>query len=590
MALTLLEITRNRNSIIFFIIIIKTMNVLELTLTLLQRLSIIVTVAFLLSRMPALGRILSKKPSNRDKLILTFVCGGLGILGTYGAVEIHGALANSRVVGVMIGGLLGGPAVGAGAGLIAGIHRYFIGGFTAFSCGLAAVVEGFLGGIVYKYWKHGLIPWHVAWLAGFIGEIVQMIIILIFSKPFSEALELVKIIAIPMIIVNSFGIAIFMLIIKSAIEHQQKIAADQSRAILNITNLILPHLRQGLNEHSAKKIAEIIHKSILVSAVAVTDKGKILAHVGLGSDHHYSGQPVMTKATLNAINTGEIQIANNKYEIGCSNSKCKLSSAVIVPLKRRKEVIGTLKLYYDRENSITSVDLEIATGLANIFLTQLEIVELEALARLKTEAELKSLQSQIHPHFIFNALNTIISIIRIDPLRARKLLVDLATFLRYSLKKEKEISLKEELSYVEAYLSIEQARFGDKLTVKYLIDPAVDLDIPILPFTIQPLVENAVKHGLKSKIKDGEILIKIYNNDDSVVVSVEDNGIGFQLNKDFQKTKGSGLGLYLVNERLKKFYGQESELQIDSKRGLGTKITFKIPMSISKNVLYSYSS
>ncbi|GAB6183876.1 sensor histidine kinase [Thermodesulfovibrio hydrogeniphilus] len=566
------------------------MDIGELTLILSQRLCIITTVAFILSRMPALGRVLLKKPTIKDKLILTLLCGGLGILGTYGAVEIHGALANSRVVGVMIGGLLGGPVVGAGAGLIAGVHRYFIGGFTAFSCGLAAVVEGFLGGLVYKYWRHGLIPWYVAWAAGFVGEILQMIIILVFSKPFSEALELVKIIAIPMITVNSVGIAIFMLIIKSAIEHQQRIAANQSRAILNITNLILPHLRQGLNEHSAKKIAEIIHKSILVSAVAVTDKQKILAHVGLGSDHHYSGQPVMTKATINAIKSGEIQIANTKDEIGCSNPKCKLSSAIVVPLKRRKEVIGTLKLYYERENSITSVDLEVATGLANIFLTQLEIVELEALARLKTEAELKSLQSQIHPHFIFNALNTIISIIRVDPSRARKLLVDLATFLRYSLKREKEISLGEELSYVEAYLSIEQARFGDKLTVKYFIDPAVDLDIPILPFTIQPLVENAIKHGLKPKLEGGEILIKIYNNDDKVVISVEDNGVGFQSNKNVQKTENSGLGLYLVNERLKKFYGQASELQVESKLGFGTKVTFKIPIRIFKDVFYSYSS
>ncbi|MGC9045287.1 MAG: LytS/YhcK type 5TM receptor domain-containing protein [Thermodesulfovibrio sp.] len=153
------------------------MDILELTLILSQRLSIIATVAFILSRMPALGRVLSRKPSTKDKLILTFVCGGLGILGTFGAVEIHGALANSRVVGVMVGGLLGGPLVGAGAGVIAGVHRYFVGGFTAFSCGLSAVVEGFLGGVVYKYWRKGLIPWHVAWLAGFAGEIIQMLII-----------------------------------------------------------------------------------------------------------------------------------------------------------------------------------------------------------------------------------------------------------------------------------------------------------------------------------------------------------------------------------------------------------------------------
>lgn len=564
------------------------MGILELTLILSQRLSIIATVAFIIARMPALGRVLSKKPSNKDKLILTIVCGGLGILGTFGAVEVHGALANSRVVGVMVGGLLGGPLVGAGAGLIAGVHRYFVGGFTAFACGISAVVEGFFGGIVYKYWKKGLIPWHLAWFTGFVGETIQMIIILIFAEPFSEALELVKIIAIPMITVNSTGVAIFMLIIKSAVEHQERVAANQAKATLNIANLILPHLRQGLNEYSAGKIAEIILNSIGVAAVAITDRQKILAHVGLGADHHCPGHPLLTKATTVAINSGEIQIAHSKDEIGCSNNRCKLGSAVIVPLKRREKIIGTLKLYHERENSITSVDLEVARGLAHIFSTQLEIVELETLARLKTEAELKSLQAQIHPHFIFNALNTIISLVRIDPAEARKLLIDLANFLRYSLKREKEIPLREELSYVEAYLSIEQARYKNKLTVKYKIEPDVDLNILIPPFTIQPLVENAIKHGLKTKLTGGEILINIYNELDYTVISIQDNGVGIQ---NENRGKNSGLGLYLVDERLKKLYGYESKINIESHPSWGTKVSFKIPRKVFyRDVIYSYSS
>ncbi|MEJ5226566.1 LytS/YhcK type 5TM receptor domain-containing protein [Thermodesulfovibrio sp.] len=564
------------------------MDTLELTLILLQRLSIIATVAFILSRMPALGRVLSRKPSFKDKTILTFVCGGLGILGTFGAVEIHGALANSRVVGVMVGGLLGGPFVGAGAGLIAGVHRYFVGGFTAFACGLSAVVEGFLGGIILRYWKKGLIPWHIALLAGLSGEIIQMIIILIFAKPFSDALELVKIIAIPMITVNSIGVAIFMSIIKSAIEHQERIAANQARATLKITNLILPHLRKGLNEQSAKNIAEIILNSIGVAAVAITNKKYILAHVGLGADHHRSGHPLQTKATINTTISGEIQIANKKQEIGCSNPKCKLSSAIIVPLKKRKEIIGTLKLYYEKENSITPVDIEVARGLAHIFSTQLEIADFEAMARLKTEAELKSLQAQIHPHFIFNALNTITSLIRIDPLQARKLLHNLATFLRYSLKREREIPLREELSYVEAYLSIEQARFKDRLNVIYSIQPDIDLEILIPPFTIQPLVENAIKHGLKTKVTGGEIWIKIYREALHTVISVEDNGVGILNNTDTHKPNGTGLGLYLVNERLRRFYGDESIVRIESFTGTGTKVFFKIPNKpILTDAIYS---
>lgn len=103
-----------------------------------------------------------------------------------------------------------------------------------------------------------------------------------------------------------------MLIVKYAIEHQERIAANQARAILNITNLILPHLRQGLNAHSANKIARIIHESLGVAAVAITDRTKILSHVGIGSDHHNVGHPLLTKATLKAIESGEIQIVNKK--------------------------------------------------------------------------------------------------------------------------------------------------------------------------------------------------------------------------------------------------------------------------------------
>ncbi len=174
---------------------------------------------------------------------------------------------------------------------------------------------------------------------------------------------------------------------------------------------------------------------------------------------------------------------------------------------------------------------------------------------------------------------------------ARRLLINLSTFLRYSLKKEKEISLREELNYVEAYLSIEQARYKDKLTVSYSIDPQVDLDLPIPPFTIQPLVENAIKHGLKSKVKGGEILINIYNELMYTVISVKDNGIGIKQSSEIEKAKGNGLGLYLVNERLKRIYGNESTIIVESEPEMGTKVFFKIPIRpIQKDVIYSFSN
>ncbi|RKO66550.1 sensor histidine kinase [Desulfofundulus salinus] len=569
----------------------------SLALTLAERLSLIATAAFIISRTPALGRILSRQLTIRDKLLLIVVLGGLGILGTYAAVPIHGALANSRVVGVMVAGLLGGPLVGAGAGLIAGVHRYLLGGFTAFSCALAAVAEGTLGGLVQHYYRRGSVPWHVALVAGLTGEVLQMGIILLTARPFSEAWALVQIIGLPMIIVNSIGVAIFMVIVKTAAEQRERIAACQAQQALRIATQTLPFLRHGLNRESAEQTARIIYNSVKLAAVAITNEREILAHVGTGSDHHHPGNPILTSATLQTLATGEVQLAQTKGEIGCQEKRCRLGSAVVVPLKRRDVTIGTLKLYHDRESSITPVDLELARGLAHLFSTQLELAELEYQARLRSQAELKALQAQVHPHFLFNALNTIVSLVRTRPDKARELLIKLASFFRYSLRKDDApIPLAEELAHVEAYLAIEGTRFGNKLQVVQLVDPAA-LTCPVPAFTLQPVVENAIKHGLQPKRQGGRIKIIAKDQPEEVVVTIEDNGVGI-FPKELDKIllpgygRGHGLGLFIVNERLKGLYGPEYALQVHSIPGQGTKVLLRFPketssQGVKEDALYS---
>lgn len=561
----------------------------SIALTLAERLGIIATAAFMLSRTPALGRILSRQLTARDKLLLTLVFGFMGILGTYAAIPVHGALANSRVVGVMVAGLLGGPLVGAGAGLIAGVHRYFIGGFTAFSCGLAAVLEGTLGGLVQHYYRRGPIPWPVALAAGVGGETLQMLVILATARPFAEAWALVQVIGLPMIIVNSIGVAIFMVIVKSAAEQQEHIAACQAQRALRIATQTLPYLRRGLNRESAAAAARIILGTTRLAAVAITDGREILTHMGTGSDHHHPGTPVLTRATLQALATGEVQVARTREEIGCREKSCRLASAVVVPLKRGESTIGTLKLYRERENSITPVDLELARGLAHLFSVQLELAELERQARLRSQAELKTLLAQVHPHFLFNALNVIVSLVRTQPEKARELLLKLARFFRYSLKREEgPIPLAEELAHVEAYLAIEEARFGHKLRVIRHVDPEA-LACPVPPFTLQPVVENAIKHGLQPKTQGGKLILSISREAQEVVVAVEDDGIGIppgELEKILLPGygKGHGLGLSIVNERLKGLYGPAYAVKITSVPGKGTKVVLRFPHEASAEV------
>ena len=135
------------------------------------------------------------------------------------------------------------------------------------------------------------------------------------------------------------------------------------------------------------------------SAVAITDRDQILAHVGAGDDHHLTGMPLLTKATRSCFETGMVTVAQTAGEIGCSSPICPLKSAVIVPLFRRSEIVGTLKLYYVYEEAMSALDIEFAQGLGQIFGTQLELASLEQMTELAAKAELKALRAQINPHF-----------------------------------------------------------------------------------------------------------------------------------------------------------------------------------------------
>ncbi|MGB9838979.1 LytS/YhcK type 5TM receptor domain-containing protein [Thermovenabulum sp.] len=550
---------------------------------LINRLGIFIIIALLLSKNRAFKNLILKQHvSIKDKLLLSAIFGAFGILGTYMGIPVYGAIANSRAVGVIIGGLLGGPFVGVLSGFIAGFHRWAIdiGGFTALACGLSTFTEGTIAGLLHKKLNHGKVSWKSALLIGIALELLQMVIILIVAKPFSAALNLVKVIWFPMTSVNSAGIALFISIIESIFGEQERVGAYQAQIALEIASETLPYLRQGLNEFSAYKAAKIIYEKVNYDAVAITDNKQILAHIGAGEDHHKSGINVLTKLTQKALETGECQIASNKEEIECRINECPLRSAVIVPLKEKDQVIGCLKLYKVRENSITDIDVRLAKGLAQLFSTQLELSKMEYQAKLLAKAELKALQFQINPHFLFNALNTIVSICRSNPEKARSLLIYLGEFLRKNLSSVKDMMpLEQELEHVRAYLAIEQARFGDRLKVVYEIEPDTNVMVP--PLILQPLVENAVKHGLLPKKEGGAVLIKAKKVTGGIEITVADNGLGMDENEVEnllnKKECGEKIGLFNVNARLENLFGYESRLRITSKLMKGTEVKFFIP-------------
>lgn len=561
----------------------------SLLIELTEWMSVVATTAFILSQTTVFQRLVKYRLNRSDKWMLALFFGLLGIISTYAGIPVQDALANSRVIGAMVAGLLGGPVVGGAAGLIAGIHRYFLGGFTAFSCAVATTVEGILGGLFRLYYKERPIPWPVALAAGLCGEALQMLIILAISRPYDAAYHLVQTIALPMLTVNPVGIAIFIVIVNNAIEQRSRIGAVQAQKALNISTQTLPYLRQGLTNYSAENTAVIIYNMNDYAAVSLTDHNAILAHIGEGSDHHVPGTRLLTAATKLALTTGLIQVAATKSEIGCNNPQCRLGSAVIVPLKRSNRIIGALKLYHAAERCISPLDMQLASGLAHLFSTQLELAEIDHQAQLAAHAEMRALQAQINPHFLFNTLNTISSLIRTCPETARDIIIKLSTFFRHSLQKsDHNIPLSDELAQVDAYLTIEQVRFGDKLTVIRDIDPRTHAAL-IPPFTLQPLVENAVKHGLQPKENGGTLNITTRISGADVEIVIADDGVGIQ--PEIQKHLGrprpgsgnsNGIGLSNVCERLKGAFGERYGLTIDSTPGAGSSMHIRIPQHVKE--------
>ncbi|WP_346898637.1 sensor histidine kinase [Clostridium sp. UBA7503] len=550
----------------------------ELLRNLTNNLGYIILIAFFVSRLGSFKKIVQKdKFKRKDLIVLSIIFGAFGILGTYTGTEVNGAIANTRIIGVMTGGILCGPFVGIMAGIIAGAHRLLvdIGGITSIPCTITTIISGIVSGVIYSKsnennkWIYGL-------FGGLFIEILEMILILTIAHPFISALTIVKSIYFPMSFANAIGIAILIVITQKILKEKEEIAAKQAQIALEIANKTLPYFRE-MDENSLEQICGIIRESINADAVSITNKENILAHVGVGADHHIKGQKIITEATKKVIKEGNLLSLTNANQIECPNLNCSLKSAIIAPLKEGDEVIGTLKIYYCTDNAISFRNINLAVGLSQIISTQLEISKLGELKNMANKAEIKALQSQINPHFLFNALNTIISFIRFNPNKARELIINLSTYLRYNLDiGENHVDIYKELEQVKAYVEIEKARFGEKLHVVYNIEDDLEIKIPSL--IIQPIVENSIKHGILKGKGEGTVTIEIKKiSKDNIMITIEDDGIGISkdiIEKVYEgKMKENKIGISNVHNRLKYIYGEG--LKIETLEG-GTRISFNV--------------
>lgn len=361
-------------------------------------------------------------------------------------------------------------------------------------------------------------------------------------------------------------------------------ALREDTSVLDLLVEALPHLRGGLRTESAQFTARLLYERLgLDAASVVSSTDGILGYIGAGADHHLEGTPNLTDVTRRTLATGRPYTSTRREEIGCPVASCPITAVTIAPFIVRGNVVGALKLYR-AGSEMTARDVRVATGIARVFSVYLELAELDARAALVTQAELEALRAQISPHFLFNTLTTIAALTRTDAHRAHDLIVDFAQYFRETLSQHGEIvTLDDELANVERYLRFEHARFGPDLHVEIDIDVRARLT-PIPVLTIQPLVENAVAHGLAARNGRGRIGISAHAREGGFEITVSDDGIGIAetalgslLVRGFSTGPGTGIGLNNVHQRLIGRYGPDSGLQISSSREGGPTVAFWLP-------------
>jgi len=553
---------------------------MKLLFSLIQVMSFFLFIAYVYCNSP--GFCLRREDRLRfpNWLTLYIFFSAISIGGTYLGLPVQGAVANIRAMGPVLAGLVGGPFLGLAVGLTGGLHRYFFGGFTAFACGLSTTVEGLVGGLVYLYLLRRKTPERAlnprtAFLTMVAAETLQMAIILLTAKPFSEALRLVEIIAVPMIIANAAGAALFMKILQDRRNVYDQVGAASTARALRIAGRTLNLLAKGFTKEAAPELARIIQEETGVGAVAITDTHTVLAFVGTGSDHHLPGMELGAECRR-TITHGEILFLDGLHEaFHCQHAeKCPLGSVLVVPLRMDNEVIGTIKLFEPAKQRFLRINRTLGEGLSDLLASQLLRAQYQEQKNLLVLAELKLARAQINPHFLFNSLTTIQAIMRKDSNRARELLNHLSSFFRMNLKRSPEYStLEEELTHVRSYLEIEKARFEDQLSVEIDVDPTM-LQVKLPTFTLQPLLENAIKHGIADKLEPGTARIHGYWEDGAARIDVEDDAGAYAEQKG-QRT--AGLGLSIVDKRIQNMLKDGSGLAITCIPNELTRVSIRIP-------------
>jgi two-component system LytT family sensor kinase len=382
-------------------------------------------------------------------------------------------------------------------------------------------------------------------------------------------------------LVSALGAALFAV---ARLRGRQGIATATQRAtydVLHTAGLAAEPLRAGLSATGAAKAVRHLRALVGAAGLALADADRLLAFDGRGTHH---GEQLMA-AARRAIAADRSAVLGES-ELHCDRVDCPVRGAVVAPLTGPDgRAVGALVAIADDQPAPGLVQATLET--AHWAGAQLALAELDSSRERLARAEVRALRAQISPHFIYNALTAIASFVRTDPERARELILEFAEFTRYSFRAHGEFTtLAEELRSIDRYLTIERARFGDRLQVRLQIAPEV---LPVsLPFLcLQPLVENAVRHGLSRKPGTGMVSIEARDAGAECHITVEDDGVGMdpavlaagiaEAAADAADDSGQHVGLSNVDERLRSVFGDQFGLVVETGLGSGTKVSMRIP-------------
>ena len=562
--------------------------------------ALLLLLALILTRMPFFRQVLLNEgiisseeeregQSLKYQIIVGLVFAVFCIVSDQIGIMVTGALPNARVIGILSSGFLGGPPAGVLTAVIAAIHRYLIfpERISTTACVISALLQGVLASVIGRKYRD-LNFYSNQFLIGitFFAEFLHIILILVLTRPFTEAVSIVMNIIVPMAIMNSIGMVMFFNVFRSIFNEADLKAASMVSLALRTAERCTHWLEKGLRDRESmqKVIETILQESRCLGAAIIRGyeyygRSEAFQDIELNKDNY--PRLLLTAKTYKSTRVGRVPLPEDAffplYE------KYLIVSAPVVLDEHNDDVLALVLLF--RKNVYSyKAETEFTDGLARFFATQLKLAQMEQQKENLRRAEYKALQAQINPHFLFNALNTISFFCREKPEKARELLIALSAYFRNMLSDvDYMVPLETELEHVRAYVKLEEARFEDRLSVRISAEPEqCTCHVPSL--ILQPIVENAIRHGATKREK-GVVEILVRKEENSTIIDVRDNGPGMppDLIESLHSGDGEppadgghGIGLWNVIQRMKEVFGKDGGLQIIS-GGSGTFVRMVIP-------------